>query len=215
MSYSKVIQDLIDEFNKLPGIGPKTSERFVFYLLENSPENLDSLAEAIQALKKVSQCSVCFNFSEQKICPICADRRRYHSIICVVAKPQDLMAIEKTKEFKGVYHVLGGIIDRPRGIGPKELKIKELVSRIKKEPKIKEIILAFNPDLEGETTILYLTKILQPIRQAPFGPSSGRGQGKLEIKITRLAKGLPMGGELEYADELTLSDALKGRKEIG
>ena len=210
MAYSKVIQDLIDEFNKLPGIGPKTSERFVFYLLENSPENLDSLAKAIQALEKVSQCSVCFNFSEQKICPICADRQRSHSIICVVAKPQDLMAIEKTKEFKGVYHVLGGIIDRPRGIGPKELKIKELINRIKnKESRIKEIILAFNPNLEGETTILYLTKILKEYKINPHTKGFGVG-----VKITRLAKGLPMGGELEYADELTLSDALKGRKEL-
>jgi len=198
--FPPAIQNLIDEFNKLPGIGPKTSERFVFYLLKQSEEEIKKFAKAIENLKKkITICSQCYNFSEKDPCPICTDPRRDKSLLCVVAYPQDLQAIEKTNEYKGLYHILGGILNPIEGIGPKELKIQELLKRVKKpNSKIQEIILGLNPDLEGEATAIYLAKLLRP----------------LKIKVARLARGLPMGSDLQYADEVTLSNALEGRKEI-
>jgi recombination protein RecR len=195
--YPKNIQDLIDEFSHFPTIGPKTAERFIFYLLKKSPQNLEKLADLIKNLKNFSACRICGNFSEKNICPICADNQRDHSIICVVAEPQDLVAIEKTNEYHGVYHILGGVINNIQGTGPEKLRINELLQRVKKSP-VKEIILALNPDLEGETTSLYLINLLK----------------KYPIKITRLARGLPMGSDLEYADEITLSNAIKRREII-
>ena len=198
--FPPAIQNLIDEFNKLPGIGPKTSERFVFYLLKQSEEEIEKFAKAIENLKKkITICSQCYNFSEKDPCPICTDPRRDKSLLCVVAYPQDLQAIEKTNEYKGLYHILGGILNPIEGIGPKELKIQELLKRVKKSnSKIQEIILGLNPDLEGEATAIYLAKLLRP----------------LKIKVARLARGLPMGSDLQYADEVTLSNALEGRKEM-
>lgn len=200
--FSPLLQNLIDHFSKLPGVGPKTALRFVFYLLKQSKEEVEKFAAAIGAVKSsISTCGICQNFSEKNPCSICADQKRDHSIICVVAEHQDLPVIENTREYHGTYHILGGVLDPLHGVTPEQLKIKELVARIRNSNgKIKEIILALNPDLEGETTILYLTKLIKS-----FGKS---------IKVTRLARGLPMGSDLEYADEVTLSDALKGRKEI-
>lgn len=196
------LQNLIDYFSRLPGVGPKTALRFVFYLLKQPKEESEKFAAAIGAVKSsISICNVCQNFSEKNPCPICADSRRDHGTICVVAEHQDLPVIENTGEFHGTYHVLGGVLDPLHGITPDQLKIKELVARVQNSNgKIREIILALNPDLEGETTMLYLTKLIKS-----FGKP---------IKITRLARGLPMGSDLEYADEITVSDALKGRREI-
>ncbi len=196
------LQNLIDYFSHLPGVGPKTALRFVFYLLKQPKAEVAKFSAALGAVtSSVSTCGVCQNFSEKNPCPICADSRRDHGIICVVAEHQDLPVIENTNEYHGTYHVLGGVLDPLHGVTPDQLKIKELVARIQNgNGKIKEIILALNPDLEGETTMLYLTKLIKS-----FGKP---------IKITRLARGLPMGSDLEYADEVTVSDALKGRKEI-
>lgn len=198
--HNSPIQNLIDEFNKLPGIGPKTSERFVFYLLKKPKEEIEKLILAVKNLReKITICSECFNFSEKNPCSICANLKRNKTQVCVVAEPQDISVLEKTNEFQGVYFVLGGLLNTLDGITPERLKIKELVNKITRQsPKMTEIIFALNPTLEGETTVLYLTKILKPYK----------------IKITRLAQGLPMNSELEYADEITLSNALKGRKEI-
>lgn len=192
------IQNLIEEFNKLPGIGPKTSERFIFYLLKQPKKELDKLAEGIRHLKeKITLCFICYNFTEKTPCPICSDSRRDQKTICVVAESPDVHAIEKTSKYQGTYHVLGGVINQIEGIGPDQLKIKELVNRIKKDG-IKEIILATNPDLEGESTALYLVRLLKP----------------LGVKITRLGRGLPMGSNIEYVDEVTLANALAGRGEM-
>jgi len=210
--YPSPIQNLIDAFNKLPGIGPKTSERFVFYLLKKPKEEIEKLAWLIKNLKeKISLCSFCFDFSENNLypagsqkdsygtCSICNNPKRDHAIICVVAEPQDISVIEKTREYQGIYFVLGGLLNSIGGITPEKLRVEQLIKKIaNQEEPIKEIILALNPDLEGETTVLYLTKLLKPYK----------------IKITRLAQGLPMGSELEYADEVTLSKALSGRREI-
>ncbi len=192
------IQNLINEFNKLPGIGPKTSERLVFYLLKQNPEELSKFARALEGMKNtINFCGVCGNISEQNPCPICADPKRDKGIICVVSEVFDLMAIENTGEYNGLYHVLGGYLNPLEGITPEDIRIRELVERLKNN-STKEIILALNPDLEGESTVIYLGKLLKP----------------LKIKITRLARGLPMGANLEYADEITLLNALKGRGEI-
>lgn len=196
---SPVIRQLIDEFNKFPGIGTKTAERFVFYLLSQSKEDLEKLSSLFASLKdKVTICSRCFNFAEKSPCLICSNQKRDQSIICVVAKPQDLMVIENTGEYNGLYHVLGGNLNAIRGVTPEKLKFKELTERMRDDKKIKETIIATNHDLEGETTALYLIKLLRPYH----------------IKISRLARGLPMGSDLEYADEITLTSALKERKEI-
>jgi len=199
MAYPKSIQDLIEEFSKFPSIGPKSAERFVFYLLQKSPGYLEEFLVKIRNLKEIKNCSICGNITEGKICAICTNQKRDRATVCVVANVPDLIAIEKIGAYNGFYHVLGGLINSIKNIGPDNLRIKELVQRIKQsKQKFNEIILALNPDLEGETTSLYLKKIL-----IPFG-----------IKITKLARGLPMGADLIYADEVTLSEALKARKAV-
>ncbi|OGY48438.1 MAG: recombination protein RecR [Candidatus Buchananbacteria bacterium RIFCSPHIGHO2_02_FULL_45_11b] len=197
-NYSPSIQDLINQFSALPGLGPKTAQRLVFYLLKQPKENLEKFGLGLQHLKdKIVICRQCHNFSESDPCLICGDKRRNPRVVCVVAKPQDMIALEKINDYQGLYHILGGAIDPLEGITPAELKIKELTERVQKDGVL-EIILALSSDLPGETTILYLTKLLKP----------------LKIKITRLAQGLPIGSDLEYADEVTLSSALKGRREL-
>lgn len=192
------IQNLIDEFNKLPGIGPKTSQRFVFYLLNQPGQEIEKLVQALTGIKtQVKFCSVCLHITEKDPCEICSDSSRDQKTICVVANVYDLLSIENTGEYRGLYHILGGVLNPLEGVTPQELRVKELVERIKKNKPL-EIILGLNPDLEGESTVIYLTKLLSPAK----------------IKVTRLAKGLPMGADLEYADEVTLSNALKGRLEV-
>lgn len=192
------IQNLVYEFSKLPGIGAKTAEKFVYFLLEQNENELDKMILGINDLKKVRRCKQCFNFSyEQDLCSICSDAKRDQKKICVVAEIQTIETIEKTNEFSGLYHILGGYLSPSDGITPDKLKIKELVLRIQNH-KTEEVILALNPNIEGEATGMYLSKILQPYN----------------VKITRLARGLPRGADLDYADEITLGDALKYRKEI-
>lgn len=193
------IKKLINQFTKLPGIGEKTAARLAFYLLKQPKEELEIFSKALAELKeKIVRCSVCQNIAESDPCPICKDPKRDKSVICIVGEPLDIVALESTGEYKGVYHVLGGSINPVEGIGPDQLKIKELKNKIEKGKEgIKEIILANNPTLEGEATAMYISKLLKPFN----------------IKITRIARGLPVGGDLEYADEVTLSNALKGRKE--
>lgn len=199
MKYPQIIQNLIDQFARLPSIGPKSAERLVFHLLYRPQNELHEFSQAIDQLKsQVKQCRVCFNFSESDPCYVCVNSRRDKTLICVVAKPQDMAIIEKTASFDGIYHILGGNINPLENISPRNIKIKELLMRIKNNG-VKEIILALNPNMEGETTSLYLTKLIKQF--------SG-------LKITRLARGLPMGADLEYADEITLENALKDRKEI-
>jgi len=198
--YPNIIQNLIDEFSHLPGLGPKSAERLVFYLLKQQNEFLINLAGNITSLKKyIKTCSSCFNFTTKDPCEICSDSKRDKNTLCIVAQPQDLLVIEKTGEFNGLYHVLGGVLNPLENITPDKIRIKELINRLKNTKiKVKEVILALNPDLEGESTSIYLTRQLKPYK----------------IKITRLAKGLPMGSDLEYADEVTVSNALKGRQQI-
>lgn len=196
----KPIEKLINEFSKLPGIGLKSAQRLTFYLLKCSKEDLKSFAKTIEELKEnVVFCSVCQNLAQNNPCIICQNNKRERSLLCVVEESLDVMAIEQTGEYKGLYHVLHGAISPINGIGPDDLKIKELLFRLKNnnENKISEIILATNPNIEGEATAMYLARFIRP----------------LGIKVTRIARGLPTGSDLEYADELTLSNALKGRKE--
>lgn len=199
MRYPEKINNLIESFSRLPGIGRKTAERFVFYLLKQPEEIISKFSQDLLQLHNHNfACPICFNFSETNgACAICANPQRDKSTICVVEEFHDLNVIEATGEFNGQYHVLGGKIDPPEGITPDKLKIKELLDRAKK-PVIKEVILALNPDIQGEGTIIHLKNILQP----------------LNVKITLLARGLPMGSDIEYADEITLTNALKGRREI-
>lgn len=194
------VTKLIDEFSRLPGVGPKTASRLTFYLLRNPAEHARSLAEALHELHdKVVFCSECFNIAESDPCPVCSDEHRDRSTICVVEEPLDVLAIERTRDYHGLYHVLHGVIAPVEGIGPEDLKISELVQRVRSdEDEVKELIVATNPNLEGEATAMYIA------RQFEGGA----------IKITRLARGLPMGGDLEYADEITLSRALSGRSEM-
>lgn len=192
------VERLIEELNRLPGIGPKTASRLTFYLLRSPQEQVQALAEAIGELKEqVVSCSVCFNIAETDPCPICNDAQRDRSVICVVEEPLDVLAIERTREYDGLYHVLHGAISPMEGIGPEDLKIAELVQRLRGRPA-EEIILATNPNLEGESTAMYVSRQLAP----------------LGVRVTRLAHGLPMGGDLEYADEVTLTRALEGRREM-
>lgn len=189
------VQKLIDEFASLPGIGPKTAQRLTFYLLRSSDKDLEGLGSAVLDLKKnIKTCSICSNIAESDPCHICEDPRRDKASICVVEEPLDVVAIERTDKFQGLYHVLGGVISPIEGVGPDDLFIKELVDRLKAY-EVEEIILATNPSVEGEATALYLQKLINP----------------LDIKITRIARGLPVGGDLEYADEVTLSRAIEGR----
>jgi len=189
---------LIEEFSRLPGIGPKTASRLTFYLLRAPKEQALALADALRNLKEhTTLCSICFNITVEDPCPICQDENRDHSLVCVVEEPLDVLAIERTGGYKGVYHVLHGAISPVEGIGPENLRIEELLKRLEKEP-IKEVLLATNPNLEGEATAMYIARLL-----APYG-----------VRITRLARGLPVGGDVEYADEITLVRALEGRTEI-
>jgi recombination protein RecR len=196
--YAGPVQDLIDELGRLPGVGPKSAQRIAFYLLKVPKDDALRLAQAIGEVKdKVRFCARCFNVSEHELCTICSDERRDASVVCVVEEPRDLVAVEKTGEFKGRYHVLQGAISPIEGIGPEQLRIRELLERIGAEG-IDEVILCTNPNLEGEATALYLGRLLKP----------------LGLTVTRIASGLPVGGDLEYADELTLGRALEGRREV-
>ena len=189
---------LIEELSRLPGIGPKTASRLTFYLLRAPKEQALALAEAIRELKeKTTYCEICFNITEESPCAICRDPERDHTTICVVEEPLDVVAIERTGEYRGVYHVLHGAISPVEGIGPEDLRIKELLKRLR-EGEVREVILATNPNLEGEATAMYIYRLIRP----------------LGIKVTRLARGLPVGGDLEYADEITLARALEGRREM-
>ncbi|OGY50072.1 MAG: recombination protein RecR [Candidatus Buchananbacteria bacterium RIFCSPLOWO2_01_FULL_56_15] len=197
--YPAAIQNLISQFAKLPGVGTKTAERFVFNLLSQPSDALVAFGSAIGHLKDtIKRCGQCHNFAETDPCHLCGDRSRNRQVICVVAKPQDVLAIEKTSTYQGSYHVLGGLVDPLEGISPKQLTVAALVERLKTNG-ISEVILALNPDMAGETTMLYLTKLL---KQRP------------NLTVTRLARGLPTGSDLEYTDEVTLSNALSGRREV-
>jgi recombination protein RecR len=195
------VQDLIDELGRLPGIGPKSAQRIAFHLLATEEADLTRLQEALQKVKiGVVFCEVCGNVSERPRCRICADARRDASLVCVVEEPKDVMAVERTREFRGRYHVLGGALDPLSGIGPDQLRVRELLTRIGgagDEPEIAEVILAMDPNTEGEATATYLVRLL---RDFPG------------LTVTKLASGLPMGGDLEFADELTLGRALAGRR---
>lgn len=197
MNLPRPVRKLIESFEKLPGIGPKTAQRLTFYLLHVPQEQLSEFSESLADLKrKTVLCSICFNVAEKDPCSICTDRNRDKLTICVVEQPLDILALEKTGEFKGVYHVLHGAISPLDNIGPDELHIGELLPRLKNN-EIEEVILATNPNMEGEATAMYIAKLIKP----------------LEIKTTRLAHGLPVGADLEYADEITLSRAIEGRRE--
>jgi recombination protein RecR len=195
----RAVTRLIEEFHRLPGVGPKTAQRLTFYLLRASKEQAESLAQALVQLKeRIVTCSVCANIAEENPCAICRDDARDRSIICVVEEPLDVLAIERTREYHGLYHVLHGAISPVEGIGPEDLRIQELLTRLQRDSDIKEIVLATNPNLEGEATAMYLERLIKP----------------LGIRMTRLARGLPVGGDLEYADEVTLTRALEGRREV-
>lgn len=189
---------LIEEFSKLPGVGKKTAQRLAFHVLDMENEDASNLARSIvNAKKNIKYCSVCSNLTDRDPCMICCSKKRDREVICVIEDPRDLVAMERTKEFNGLYHVLHGSISPMEGIGPEDIKIKELLHRIQKET-VKEVILATNSTIEGEATAMYISKLLKP----------------MGIKVTRIAYGLPVGGDLEYADEVTLSKALEGRREI-
>ena len=196
--YDGPVQSLIDELGRLPGIGPKSAQRIAFHLLKVDAEDARRLARSItEAKERVSWCRRCFNFAEGELCTFCRDERRDARVVCVVEEPRDIVAIERTGEFKGRYHVLQGAISPIEGIGPEQLRIKELLGRVS-EQGITEIILATNPNIEGEATAMYLARMLKP----------------LDLRVTRIASGLPVGGDLEYADEVTLGRALEGRREV-
>jgi len=204
MTLPRSIRNLIESFEKLPGIGPKTAQRLAFYLLHVPQEQLDEFAQAAENLKKNTVlCSLCFNVAEKDPCPVCSDQNRDKSVICVVEQPLDVLALEKTGSFKGLYHVLHGAISPLNNIGPDELYIKQLIDRVQESGRVKEIILATNPNMEGEATAMYIAKQLRD-------PSVISHQS---LAITRLGQGLPTGADLEYADEITLSRALEGRRE--
>jgi len=196
--YAAPVAKLIEEFEKLPGIGHKTAQRLAFYVLGLPEEKANALAEAIKNAKlKTKYCSICSNITDVDPCSICSSPSRNHTQICVVEDPRDVVAMERTKEFNGLYHVLHGVISPMEGIGPNDIKIKELLSRLS-DDEVKEVIIATNPNIEGEATAMYISKLLKP----------------MGIKVTRIAHGVPVGGDLEYADEVTLAKALEGRREI-
>lgn len=197
--YPRSLNKLINEFGKLPGIGGKTAQRLAFHVLSLTDREAEALAESIvEAKRNLHYCEVCGNLTDSDKCRICADESRDGSVICVVESPQDVMAMERIREFKGRYHVLHGTISPMDGIGPNDLNLASLVRRLQAEPDVKELILATNPNIEGEATAMYIANLLKP---------SG-------IKVTRIAHGLPIGGDLEYADEVTLLKAIEGRREL-
>ena len=194
--YEGIIQDLIDELGKLPGIGPKSAQRIAFHIIQSEQLDVTRLAEILRDVRtKVKFCAECGNISEDQKCQICSDPRRDSKLICVVEESKDVLAIEKTREFQGKYHVLGGAISPIEGIGPENLRIKELLTRLQ---DVEEVIIATDPNLEGEATATYLLRLLKPIG----------------VKVSRLASGLPAGGDLEYADEVTLGRAFEGRRNL-
>ena len=194
--YEGAVQDLIDELGRLPGIGPKGAQRIAFHLLATEPADVERLAATLMRVRnEVKFCTICGNVAEADVCRICSDTRRDPSVICVVEEPKDVVAIERTREFRGRYHVLGGAISPIEGIGPDDLRVRELVTRLA-SGEVTEIILATDPNLEGEATATYLARLLKP----------------MGLRVTRLASGLPVGGDLEYADELTLGRAFEGRR---
>lgn len=198
ISYSPSIEKLIESFEKLPSIGHKTAIRLAFHMLDlNKDETNEFVNSILDARNKLKYCSTCFNIADTDPCPICSNPKRDASIICVVEDVRDILAMERTNEFKGVYHVLHGTISPMNGIGPEDIKIKELLDRIK-DNDIKEIIIATNPRVEGEATSIYLSKLIKP----------------LNVKVTRIAHGIPVGGDLEYTDEVTLMKAIEGRREM-
>lgn len=197
-SYAGPIARLINEFSKLPGIGKKTAERLAYYIIETEKSEAMKLSAAIKETKeKINFCERCFNLSENKLCEICQDKKRETNVICVVERPKDIHSIERTKEYNGLFHVLHGHISPMDGIGPDDIKLKELIERVR-DNAIDEVIVATNPNVEGEATSMYISKLLK------FS----------DVKVTRLAHGIPIGGNLEYADEMTLSKAFEGRVEI-
>ncbi len=200
MSLPEPLLEAIEALGRLPGIGPKSAQRIAFHLLVASPRESERLIRALTDLRtRMTWCETCFNASEGPACPICADPRRDASVICVVEEPRDVVAIERTREFRGLYHVLQGALDPIRGVGPDQIRARELVARLSQgTTAVEEVILGTNPNLEGEATALYLLKLL--------GPSG--------VKVTRIASGLPVGGDLEYADEVTLGRALAGRRRL-
>ena len=196
--FPAALQDLADQFARLPGIGGKTAQRLAFYVLGLSQEEAQSFADAIlEAKRSVHTCPVCQNLTDRQVCPICDDDMRDHGIICVVAEPKDVIAMERSREFRGVYHVLHGVISPLNHVTQDDIKIKELLMRVA-SGEVREVIMATNPDTEGEATAMYISRLLRP----------------MEIKVTRLAYGVPVGSQLEDADEVTLSRALEGRQEI-
>ncbi|HEX2028101.1 MAG TPA: recombination mediator RecR [Nitriliruptorales bacterium] len=199
MIYEGAVQDLIDELGRLPGIGPKSAQRLAFHLLQVDAADARRLADAIVRVKdRVRFCARCFNVAEASECHVCRDQRRDPRLLCVVEEPRDVVAIERTREFRGRYHVLGGAISPIDGIGPEDLHVKELLGRLDDE-SVDEVIIATNPNIEGEATASYLARLLQP----------------LGVRVTRIASGLPVGGDLDYADEVTLGRAFAGRRDVG
>jgi recombination protein RecR len=197
--YEGVVQDLIDELGRLPGVGPKSAQRIAFYILQTETYDPSRLAEVLTTVRdKVRFCEICGNVSEQATCSICRDPRRDQTLICVVEEAKDVVAIERTREFRGLYHVLGGAISPIQGVGPDQLRIRQLMTRLV-DATVREIIIATNPNVEGEATAAYLSRMLQA----------------MELRVTRLASGLPVGGDLEYADEVTLGRAFEGRRLVG
>ena len=196
--FPAALQDLTDQFARLPGIGGKTAQRLAFHVLSLPAQEAQAFADAIlEAKKTVHTCPVCQNLTDRSVCPICEDETRDHSVICVVAEPKDVIAMERSREFSGVYHVLHGVISPLNHITQDDIRIKELLQRVA-DGEVQEIIMATNPDTEGEATAMYISRILRP----------------MQIKVTRLAYGVPVGSQLEYADEVTLSRALEGRQEM-
>jgi recombination protein RecR len=198
ISYAKPLARLVGEFEKLPGVGPKSAQRLAFYVMRLSKEEATSLADAIVEVKaKIGYCKSCFNFTDQELCELCRDPRRSDKTICVVADPRDLIAMEKTGEFRGRFHVLGGVLAPMEGVGPDQLRIRELLARVG-ATDVEEIVLATNPTVEGDATAIYLSRLLKP----------------LVNRVTRIAHGVPVGGDLDYADQATLIQALEGRREL-
>lgn len=196
--YAAPIAKLIDELSKLPGVGSKTAQRLAFHILNMSAADVEQLSGAITSAKRnIKHCRICCNITDSEVCAICANPKRDEAVICVVEDAKDVVAMEKTREYKGKYHVLNGAISPMEGIGPEEIRIKELLKRLG-EQAVKEIILATNPNIEGEATAMYISRLIKP----------------MGIKVTRIAHGIPVGGDLEYADEVTLMKALEGRREL-